>query len=51
MHLRHIGTPANVQNNFIKLSAFVVDISKLFPHREITRTISCREKFFNPKIL
>ena len=50
-HLGHTGTPANVQNNCIKLSGFGVDITKLFLHREIPRNISCREIFFNPKIL
>ena len=50
-HLGHIGTLENVQNNCIKLSGFVVDVNKLFLHREMTRNISCRKKFFNPKIL
>ena len=49
--LGQTGTPANVQNNSIKLSGFGVDITKLFLQREITRKILYREKFFNPKIL
>ena len=47
-HLGQTGTPTNVQNNCIKLSGFGVDITKVFLHREITRNLSCREKFFNP---
>ena len=49
-HLGHTGRPTNVQNNCIKLSGFGVDITKHFLHREITRNISCQEKFFNTKI-
>ena len=49
-HLCHTGSPRNVQNNCIKLSGFGVDITRLFQHREITRNILCREKFFHPKI-
>ena len=50
-YLGHTGTLTNVQNNCIKLSRFGVDITKLFIHWKITRNISCREKFFNQKIL
>ena len=50
-HLGHIGAPTNVQNNCIKLSGFGVDITKLFLHWEITRNISCREKFSTQKFL
>ena len=50
-HLGHTGTPTNFQNNCIKLSGFSVNITKFLLHREITRNISGREKFFNPIIL
>ena len=50
-HLGHTDTPANVQNNCIKLSGFGVDITSFFEQREITRSILCREMFFRPKIL
>ena len=50
MIVGHTGTPANAQNNCIKLSGFGVDITRLFLNREITRNISCGEKFFNSKI-
>ena len=49
-YLGHTGTSASVQNNCIQLSGFGVDITRRFLHWEITRNISCREKFFNPKI-
>ena len=49
-HLSQTGTSTSVQNNCIKLSGFCVDITRFFLHWEITRNISCREKFFNPKI-
>ena len=50
-HLCHAGSPKNVQNNCIKLSGFSIDITTLFRHREITRNILCREKFFNRKFV
>lgn len=50
-HLGHTVTPTNVQNNCMKLSGFGVDITKLFLHREVTRNILRRERFFNPKTL
>ena len=46
-HLVHTGTLTNVQNNSIKLSGFGVGITRLFLHQEITRNISCREKYLN----
>ena len=46
-HLGNIGKAINGQNSCIKLSGFGVDITKLFLHLEITRNISCQEKFFN----
>ena len=49
-YLGHIGTPTNVQNNCRKLCGFGVQITRLFLYPEITRNISCREKFFNPQI-
>ena len=50
-HLGHADTSRNNQNNCIKLSSFGVDKTKRFLHCEVTRNISCREKFFNPKVL
>ena len=46
-NLGHAGTQTNVQNNCIKYLVLVLTSVKLFLHREITRNISCREKFFN----
>ena len=50
-HLGHKAKPTIVQNYCIKLFNFGVDITKLFLHQAMMRNISCREKFFNPKIL
>ena len=50
-HLSHTGTLTNIQSNSIKLSGVVVDITKLFLHRKITRNISCQENIFNTKTL
>ena len=47
---KHLCQTKNVQNNCIKLAGFGVDITRVFWHREISRNILCREKFFNPKV-
>ena len=47
--VKYTGTSISVQNNCIKLSGFGVNTTRLFLHREITRNILCREKFFNPE--
>ena len=46
-YLGHTDTPTNVQSNCIKLSGFGVDVTRLFLHQEVTRSISCRETFLN----
>ena len=49
--LGYTGTPTNVQNNYIKLPGFSVDITKFLLHWQIMKNILCRENKLNPKIL
>ena len=50
VHLRHTDTSTSAENDCMKMSGFAVGITRLFLQWEITRNVSCREKFFNPKI-
>ena len=43
-HLAHVGTAANIQNSYVKLSGFRLDISILLLYREIIRNILCLKK-------
>ena len=48
-HLVHIGTPANIQNNYRKLSGVWHDITRLLLYREIMRNILCLGKVLQPR--